>query len=325
MMKQQPELQEYFQGVLPRVEACISEQLDSLNSYIFPVASHVLGSGGKRLRPLLCILVAGAMGHREESVYPLASALELVHSATLLHDDILDNAELRRGARAAHLVFGMKETILAGDALLAQANQIVSGYGNADLVSCISQAISSTVSGEIQEIQKMRQTNLSQAEYLDIIKGKTGYLIQSSCESGAILAGNRSAERKVSRILGLNLGVAFQLVDDALDYSPAPELGKPMGGDLREGKLTMPLIHFLQELDSGQRERFLARVKDKALSEEEMESTMHRIRSRELHIRAREEAETYLRTAHEALESLPESREKSLLARMLEYIRFREY
>lgn len=324
-MKLQPELQEYFKGVLPNIEACIQEQLDSLNSYVFPVASHVLGSGGKRLRPLLCILMAGAMGHREASVYPLASALELVHSATLLHDDILDNSELRRGERAAHLVFGMKETILAGDALLAHANKIVADYGNPDLVNCISEAISSTVTGEILEIQKMRQPNLSQAEYLDIIKGKTGYLIQSSCESGAILAGNRSAEREASRQLGLNLGVAFQLVDDALDYSPAPDLGKPMGGDLREGKITMPLIHFLQELDAEQRERFLTRVKDKALSEKELEETMRCIRSRELHIRAREEAETYLQAAYQALASLPESREKSLLVRMLEYIRTRDY
>jgi len=208
---------------------------------------------------------------------------------------------------------------------LAHANKIVADYGNPDLVSCISEAISSTVTGEILEIQKMCQPNLSQAEYLDIIKGKTGYLIQSSCESGAILAGNRSAERKASRLLGLNLGVAFQLVDDVLDYSPAPDLGKPMGGDLREGKITMPLIYFLQELDSRQRERFLARVKAKALSEEELEHVMRRIRTRELHLRAREEAEAYLRAAYRALDSLPESREKSLLVRMLEYIRSREH
>ncbi len=324
-MRLQPELEEYFQSVLPDIEACIHGQLNSLNSHVFPVASHVLNSGGKRLRPLLCTLVAGALGQRSESVIPLASALELIHSATLLHDDILDNSELRRGERAAHLVYGMKETILAGDALLAHANMIVAEYGNTDLVSCISEAISSTVTGEILEIQKLRQPHLSREEYLEIIKGKTGYLIQTSCESGAILAGNRSAERGAARRLGLNLGVAFQLVDDALDYTPAPDLGKPMGGDLREGKITMPLIHFLQELDAEERERFLARVKDKALSEEELAGTMRCIRSKGLHLRARNEAEAYLRSAYHALESLPESREKSLLVRMLEYIRRREH
>ncbi|MCF8030449.1 MAG: polyprenyl synthetase family protein [Desulfohalobiaceae bacterium] len=323
-MQTQPELQEYFQSVLPDIESSIREHLNSLNSHVFPVASHVLDSGGKRLRPLLCLLVAGAMGQRGSPVYPLASSLELVHSATLLHDDILDNSELRRGRQAAHLVFGMKETILAGDALLARANKIISGYGNTDLVSCISEAISSTVSGEILEIQKMCQPNLSRAEYLEIIKGKTGYLIQASCESGAILAGNSAAEREAARELGLNLGVAFQLVDDALDYTPATDLGKPMGGDLREGKITMPLIHFLQELDSEQQKSFLARAKDKELSEEELDRAMRRIRSSGLHLRAKEEAEPYLRTAHKALDTLPESREKSLLARMLEYIRYRE-
>ncbi|MCF8030454.1 MAG: polyprenyl synthetase family protein [Desulfohalobiaceae bacterium] len=213
---------------------------------------------------------------------------------------------------------------LAGDALLARANKIISGYGNTELVSCISEAISSTVTGEILEIQKMCQPNLSRAEYLEIIKGKTGYLIQAACESGAILAGNSEEERRAARELGLNLGVAFQLVDDALDYTPAPDLGKPMGGDLREGKITMPLIHFLQELDSEQQKSFLARAKDKTLSEEELDRAMRRIRSSGLHLRAKEEAEPYLRTAHKALDTLPESREKSLLARMLEYIRYRE-
>jgi len=323
-MQVHPDLQEYFQSVLPDIEAYISEQLGSLNSFVYPVASHVLGSGGKRLRPLLCVLMAGALGYRERTVYPLASTLELVHSATLLHDDILDNAELRRGEHAAHLVFGTKETILAGDALLAHANKIVSEYHNTDLVSCISEAISSTVTGEILEIQKMSQTNLSRAEYLDIIKGKTGYLIQSSCESGAILAGNKGEDREAARLLGLNLGVAFQLVDDALDYTSSSELGKPMGGDLREGKITLPLIYFLQELKAEEQKRFLGRIKDKALTEEELERTMRSIRSKGLHTRAREEAETYLQAAYHALAALPESREKSLLARMLEYIRHRE-
>jgi octaprenyl-diphosphate synthase len=171
----------------------------------------------------------------------------------------------------------------------------------------------------------MCQTNLSRGEYLAIIKGKTGYLIQSSCESGAILARNWDGEREASRVLGLNLGVAFQLVDDALDYTAAPELGKPMGGDLREGKITLPLIHYLQELGPQEQSRFLARIKDKALTEREMEQTMRCVRSKGFHIRAREEAETYLQTAHRALASLPESREKSLLSRMLEYIRCREH
>ena len=323
-MQPQSDLQHYFHTILPEIEAEIQEQLNSLNSLVFPVADHVLGSGGKRLRPMLCILVAGAMGLRDRSVYSLASALELVHSATLLHDDILDNAELRRGKEASHLVFGEKQTILAGDALLARANRIVSEYGDTRLVECLSEAIYSTATGEILEIQKMMQTGLSSEEYLEIIKGKTAYLIQSSCESGAILAGVDSEWQQTARELGINLGVAFQLVDDALDYTPSLELGKPMGGDLREGKITLPLLYLLHELEPGEHDLLMERIKGRFLSEQEMERTMGRIRERQLHTRARSEAESYLAAAHQALATFPASEEKKLLSQMLEYIRCRE-
>ena len=209
-------LRDYIHASLPKIDDCLEREVEALNPVVRPVARHVLQAGGKRFRPLLCMLTAQGLGYRDDGILPLASALELIHSATLLHDDVLDKAEQRRGQQAAHLKYGVTETILAGDALLALANRIVTGFGNVELVACISEAIYRTATGEILEIQRMRQPNLTLDEYLEIIVGKTGYLIQTACQSGAILAGS-SQQLDAARTFGLNLGIAFQLVDDALD------------------------------------------------------------------------------------------------------------
>jgi len=322
------QLQDYFQNRLPRIEACLESQIKTMNSMVSPVASHILQAGGKRLRPMLCLLTARTMDAslEEERLYPLACALELVHSATLLHDDVLDNAEMRRGKAAAHLLYGVTETILAGDALLALANQIVTAYGSVPLVSCISQAIYETASGEILEIQKMKQPNLSCEEYLEIVRGKTGCLIQTACQSGAIMGEAKDALQQAAGDFGLNLGIAFQLVDDALDYAASPShLGKPLGGDLREGKLTLPLIYFLQELSSGQRQALLLKIKDRRLTEEERTWILEQIQERRLGHRTREVAGTYLHAARNALKALPTGEEHSLLQQMLDFIKSRQH
>ncbi|MFO8031602.1 MAG: polyprenyl synthetase family protein [Desulfohalobiaceae bacterium] len=319
------DLYAYFQYQLPRVEQSLQDQLQTLNSTVRPVASHILQGGGKRLRPILCVLTAEALGSSRKDIYPLASALELIHSATLLHDDVLDKAQFRRGNPAAHEVFGITQTILAGDALLALANKVVTSFGSVELVSCISEAIYHTAAGEVLEIQRMQQPNLSWAEYLEIIKGKTGYLIQNSCLSGAILAASSPAQQDAAARFGFNLGVAFQLVDDALDYSlSSKEAGKPLGGDLREGKLTLPLILFLERLDPGQREGLLARIKEQGLSSQEQDWILEQIRELGLDIRTRQTAGQYLQKAREAALSLPQGASRSLLLDMVRYIQQRE-
>ncbi len=322
------QLQDYFQNRLPRIEACLEAQVKTMNSMVYPVASHILQAGGKRLRPMLCLLTARTLDSclEEEGLYPLACALELVHSATLLHDDVLDNAEMRRGRDAAHLRFGVTETILAGDALLALANQIVTSYQSVPLVSCISQAIYETASGEILEIQKMKQPSLSCGEYLEIVRGKTGCLIQTACQSGAIMGRAQDSMKKAAGDFGLNLGIAFQLVDDALDYAASSShLGKPLGGDLREGKLTLPLIYFLQEMEAGKRQELLLKIKDRRLSSQEHTWIVEQIQDRRLGHRTREVAGSYLSSARRALSALPPGEEHSLLHQMLEFIQSRQH
>lgn len=318
-------IHDFIRDKLPRIESCLNATVADLNPLVKPVVSHILGAGGKRLRPMLCLLTARALGYKHDDVYPLAAALELIHSATLLHDDVLDQAELRRGKITAHLVFGVNEAILAGDALLARANEMVTDYGSLSLMRSVSRAIYWTAAGEIQEIQQLRHPSLTVDTYLEIVEGKTGYLLQTCCHSGAILAGTSGALEQSAQAFGLNLGIAFQLVDDALDYSVSPtSTGKPKGGDLREGKLTLPLIFFLQQLEPGKQEALLTKMKNRELDEQEQRSIIQAMEDLHLSRKTRAESERYLQIAREALQDFPESQERLLLGEVLEYIKDRE-
>jgi octaprenyl-diphosphate synthase len=304
----------------------LHQEILELDELVQPVAKHILKAGGKRLRPLLCLLTAKALGYHEVETYPLACSLELIHSATLLHDDVIDNSVLRRGKTSAHLLYGITETILSGDALLAMANKIVTRYDCIELLKCISEAIYQTAVGEILEISKMRQPGLSTEEYLNIIIGKTGYLIQTCCESGAILSRAENSQIIAAREFGLNLGIAFQLVDDALDYSSQADIsGKPLGGDLREGKLTLPLIFFLGTLNQESKANLLQKIKDRTLTEDEHYHILEQISNLGLIEQTRAEAGFYLQQAEKKLQEFPASSSREMLQEIIEYITNRNY
>ncbi|MCF8104964.1 MAG: polyprenyl synthetase family protein [Desulfohalobiaceae bacterium] len=318
-------IKEYIQFNLPGIESCLSETVAGLNPLVKPVATHILEAGGKRLRPMLCLLTARALGYEGKDIYPLAAALELIHSATLLHDDILDQAEMRRGKTTAHIVFGVNEAILAGDALLAVANRIVTEYESLPLVRCISQAIYWTAVGEIQEIQQLKEPSLTVEKYMEIVVGKTGYLLQTCCQSGAIMSGSLQEQVEAAKTFGLNLGIAFQLVDDALDYSVSHlNTGKPKGGDLREGKLTLPLILFLQGMSREKRDDLLKKIKGKGLDPFEQQWVLEEMERKGLSRKTRDESNKYLQAAARSLNRFPDTRERDLLYEVLEYIKDRE-
>jgi len=314
------EFADYMARELPLIEDCLARHIAGLDPYVRPTAEHVLKAGGKRLRPLLTILSARALGvPGDVDIYPLASSLELLHSATLLHDDILDGATLRRGRPAAHTVFGIGHTILAGDALLALANIMVASYGKPALTRCLSEAILRTATGEIKEIAHIRDVSLTMDGYLDIITGKTACLIQSACEAGAILAGASEEAAAGVAGYGMNLGVAFQLVDDALDYtSPKEVSGKPKGSDILEGKLTLPLILYLEKLSPGEREGFTKAFKENKLDKGDMEGILSAVAAGGFADKTRDMASAYLVKAGECLAGLPDCLESRLLAAALE-------
>lgn len=314
-----------FSKELPVIDAAIDAEITQLAPIIRPVAEHVMQGGGKRLRPMLTILFARAFHWRGDNLHTLASAIEFLHSATLMHDDIIDNAELRRGKPAAHTIFGLAPTILAGDVLLALANEIVARTGNPDLITCFSKAIMQTATGEIMEIAALGNAAMSKAEYIEIITGKTAYLIQSACESGVIAAQGSPKAREAARIFGLNLGIAFQLVDDALDYtSSSATSGKPLGGDLREGKYTLPLLLYLESLEQKQRAALIAELSQPPISGTRQEEIIALISTGGYAQQTRNEAKAYLNLAKQALDSFPMSQEKNLLNSIIDFVLTRE-
>lgn len=310
----------YLQDELPRINAFLDAEAAKLDPVVRPAVEHVLGAGGKRLRPLLTILCARAL-KVETDLYPLACSLELLHSATLLHDDILDDADLRRGKVAAHLQFGKAGTILAGDVLLALANRLVADYGIPRLTAVLSEAIMRTATGEVMEIANVRNTALSEADYYEIITGKTAYLFQGACECGAILSGRGPEAEQAAHDYGLYLGIAFQLVDDALDYvSPSEVMGKPAGGDLREGKMTLPLLMYMQALPAAQREALAEKIKGETFGEGEIERIAADVVERGFAEQTRETARDYLQKAEQTLAYFPDGPEKDIMKDILSLV-----
>ncbi|NCC24307.1 MAG: polyprenyl synthetase family protein [Deltaproteobacteria bacterium] len=319
------ELKAYLLREKEPIEASIRQALAGLHPLVRPVAEHVLLAGGKRLRPLLVILSARAGGYDGPDLHALAAALELFHSATLIHDDILDHAETRRGQASTHLEFGLTESVLAGDVLLALANRIVARTGNPALTECVSEAIQETAVGEMLEIAQGRIPDFSEDDYLKIIIGKTAFLIQAAAEFGAILAGRDDQARAAAREFGRHVGIAFQLVDDALDFEADSEhLGKPAGTDLREGKLTLPAILYLKTLESEVRNELVAEITSRRLDHQTLGSLADAIDKGGFSGKTRTQAEEYIAVALKALPAFASGSEARILAQMAQYITTRQ-
>lgn len=304
-----------------KINSVLKRELTFLPDAAQPVAAHILEAGGKRLRPLLTLLFARLFSNEEEKVYRLACSMEMLHAATLLHDDVLDSAEKRRGKPAAHTVYNTITAILGGDALLAQGNAIVASFEKPDLVLCFSKATVQTAAGEILEMKSLRDPCLSLEKYTEIARGKTACLIAQSCAMGA-LAANADAElAEKSASFGENLGIGFQIVDDALDFAPQSQTGKPQGGDLREGKMTPPLYFYRQSLTEKQKEEFDRSFSTGSFNAAQIEELCQAC---SLFIKpAITLADTYLKKASEILKNFPDRPQKTILTQIVEYVRDR--
>jgi octaprenyl-diphosphate synthase len=319
-------LKGFLQAELPRINLVLQKELEILSPLVRKVGEHVLVAGGKRLRPVLTILMSRCLGRTGDDIYPLACSLEFLHSATLIHDDILDDADVRRGRESTHLVFGIKRAILAGDALLALANMIVARYDIPAMNFSVAEAILKTASGEVEEIDNLRNPEMDEKTYLEIVRGKTAFLIQAACACGAMVSGAPRDVQGRASSFGMNLGVAFQLVDDALDYAAdAHLLGKPHGNDIREGKITLPLILYLKTLPKSQRQTLLDHISGNSLSEKQVKDLITSIQEAGLDEKVRQEAGVYLKEATHSLLTFPESEERNLMQEMVELVRTRTF
>lgn len=300
----------------------LGNSLEYIPASCRPIARHIMEAGGKRLRPLLTVLFARALGYYHSDIYLLGASLEMLHAATLLHDDVLDNASLRRGLPAAHTIYGTVKTILAGDALLAGGNAIVCSFKEPALVSCYSTATSQTAAGEILEMDSLCDPELEFDQYLNIAKGKTGCLIAQACAMGAIAASADNAFIEASTTYGENLGIAFQIVDDALDFAPGSRTGKPRGGDLREGKMTPPLFFYRISLNAAEREKFDAAFATGNFSEEYF---MHIVNEAFTYTPvAMRVAAGFVKRAKKALQIMPEGQETGILLEIADFVLTRD-
>ena len=231
---------------LEKLESSIEKLLTTRIPFIQEVVHHIVKSGGKRIRPMLVILSARMCGCRNNDHLPYAAIVEFIHTATLLHDDVVDNAETRRGRATANTVWGNEPSVLVGDFLFTKSFDLMVSHHNEEILRVMSKATTDLAEGEIMELLKTSDAKTSEEEYYEVIERKTATLLSAACEIGALLGGVEQPLRAALRDYGYHLGMAFQLTDDLLDYtSSGRTLGKDAGSDLKEGKVTLPLIHAL--------------------------------------------------------------------------------
>ena len=278
---------------MERVNALILSRTGSDVAMIPEVAQHLISSGGKRLRPMLTLATAALTAYQGDGAVKLAASVEFMHTATLLNDDVVDDSEMRRGKLAARMLWGNEASVLVGDFLLGQAFRMMIEVGNLTALDILSNAAVVIAEGEVAQLAAAKNTATSEDEYLGVIRGKTAELFAAACEVGPVLAGRPKAEQSASRSYGMNLGIAFQLVDDVLDYGgDGAALGKNVGDDFREGKITLPIILAFRRGNEAERDFWRRCLEQSEIGEGDLE------RAVELLVRHRALADTVERARH---------------------------
>ena len=291
---------------MERVNQTILSRAASDVSMIPEVANHLISSGGKRLRPMLTLATAGLCGYSGTGHIKLAASVEFMHTATLLHDDVVDESDMRRGKLAARMLWGNEASVLVGDYLLGQAFKMMVEVGSLPCLDVLSSAAAVIAEGEVMQLSAAKDTETSEDDYLAVIRAKTAALFGAASEVGALLGQRPKPEIAACRGYGLNLGIAFQLIDDALDYGgTSAKLGKNVGDDFREGKITLPVVLSFRRGSQKQREFWRRTLEQGEIAEDDLETaiaTLHQHRALEDTI---ERARHYGAMARDALELFP--------------------
>ncbi len=294
------------------VDAVIRSRLHSEVVLVRQVAEYIINAGGKRLRPALVLLSAGALGYRGSQHHELAAIIEFIHTATLLHDDVVDESDLRRGRETANALFGNAASVLVGDFLYSRSFQMMVEVGDMRIMRVLSNATNIIAEGEVLQLMNCHDANVDEERYLQVIRYKTAKLFEAASQLGAIIGGaNADMERSMADY-GTHLGTAFQLIDDVLDYSGAEaETGKHLGDDLAEGKPTLPLIHVMQYGTSEQAECVRKAIEHGG--REDFPAVLAAIRATGALEHTQKQARAEAERAAAALESLPASTYKDSL------------
>lgn len=305
---------------MDRVNRMILSRTGSDVTMIPEVANHLISSGGKRLRPMLTLAAATLAGYRGEGHVKLAASVEFMHTATLLHDDVVDESSMRRGRLAARMLWGNEASVLVGDFLLGQAFKMMVEVGSLPALDVLSSAAAIIAEGEVMQLAAAKNTDTTEDDYLAVIRAKTAALFAAACEVGPILAESSKAERAACRSYGMNLGIAFQLVDDALDYGgAAAKLGKNVGDDFREGKITLPIVLSFRRGTEAERAFWRRTLVEGEIADGELDHALAILRRHRALEDTVERARHYGAMARDALELFPESPMKSALLETVDF------
>jgi octaprenyl-diphosphate synthase len=311
---------------LEEIEVALRQNLNPYLDLVSQIAGHILFSGGKRLRPLLMVLSARICGYKGDYDKVFSTIFEYLHAATLLHDDLVDEATLRRGKPVANSIWGNAAAVLVGDFLLARSLAIAAETKRPDVIKVVSGITENMSQGEIHQLMRKGSLDLTEAEYMEIIKRKTAVLFQGTCHAGALIADVSLIKETALSDYGFNLGIAFQMVDDLLDYTlDTVTLGKEVGADLKEGKLTMPVIYSLKSADEKDRTRMENIIKNKNFSVNDFETLIGMIDKYGGQLYTQNLATEYVQNAKEALAVFQNSKTKEVLLMIADYTLSRNF
>lgn len=309
---------------LERVDELLMRQMGSEIPLIQKVSQYIFQGGGKRLRPLLVILGANLFNYQGEHHHLLASVVELIHTATLLHDDVVDQSVMRRGRETANTQFGNNASVLVGDFLYSRAFQMMVEVGNLQVFGVLAQAGKLISEGEVMQLSCSHDPFISETRYLEIISRKTAALFEAAAQLGAIITKRSSHEIATMASFGHHAGIAFQMIDDALDYGASnADIGKNIGDDLAEGKMTLPLIYIMKNGSETERQLIEQALKQK--STDQLEEIQKAIATTKAIEYTYESARRHVRKAKDALEYLPDSSWRQVLQQFADFAIARMY
>ena len=313
-------------GGLNRVNRVILERMQSPVVLIPELAGHLIAGGGKRLRPMLTLGCAAALGYQGERHHKLAAAVEFIHTATLLHDDVVDGSDLRRGRKTANIIWGNEASVLVGDFLFSRAFELMVEDGSLKALKVLASASAIIAEGEVAQLTAQRVVDTSEDRYLDIIEGKTAALFAAACEVAAVVAESGQQTEQALQSYGRNLGIAFQLVDDAIDYvSDAGTMGKEVGDDFRDGKVTLPVILAYARGDEQARKFWQLAMSGRANGEAELQEAVERLRATDAIADTNARARLYGSRAIDALARISPSHARDVLVEAVEFAIERAY
>ena len=313
-------------GDIVRVNRTIVERMQSPVLLIPQLAGHIVAAGGKRLRPMITLASARMCGYDGARHIGLAACVEFIHTATLLHDDVVDESDLRRGAATANAVWGNQASVLVGDFLFSRSFELMVADGSLDILAILSEASSVIAEGEVLQLMTANDTETTEEDYLEVIRSKTAKLFAAAAEIGAVVALRPDAERAALRGFGHNLGMAFQLVDDVLDYSARQAtLGKTVGDDFREGKITLPVVLALRAADEAGREFWRRTLEDLVQKKGDLKRAITLLERTGALRATLDQARRYAAIARQALDTFPDSEPRRALHESLEFAVERAY